>query len=89
MRPAGPFTSGDLAATASPLPSRCSAPRLLSAPPSAGNLPVKPNKYVEEWGTRREHVENEFRCGLCNGAGRAPRALWPSTLAPLAGACSC
>ncbi|EFN51950.1 hypothetical protein CHLNCDRAFT_139616 [Chlorella variabilis] len=27
----------------------------------AGNLPVKPNKFVEEWGTRREHVENEFR----------------------------
>ncbi|KAL4420814.1 hypothetical protein ABPG75_010470 [Micractinium tetrahymenae] len=27
----------------------------------AGNLPVKPNKYVEEWGVRREHIENEFR----------------------------
>lgn len=27
----------------------------------AGNLPVKPNKFVEEWATRREHLESEFR----------------------------
>ncbi len=27
---------------------------------------MKPNKYIEEWGVRREHIENEFRCGLCS-----------------------
>eukprot|EP00887_Chlorella_sp_A99_P004043 scaffold11.g4043.t1 len=27
----------------------------------AGDLPVKQNKYVESWGTMREHVENDFR----------------------------
>lgn len=35
--------------------------RSITALPAAGNLPVKPNKYVEEWGVRREHIENEFR----------------------------
>jgi hypothetical protein len=28
---------------------------------SVGNLPVKPNKYIEEWSTRRENIENEFK----------------------------
>lgn len=28
---------------------------------AVGNLPVKPNSFVESWGTRREHVENDFR----------------------------
>ena len=27
----------------------------------AGDLPVKPNKYLEQWATRREHVENDFK----------------------------
>lgn len=27
----------------------------------AGNLPVKPNKFVEEWATRRELIEQEFK----------------------------
>jgi hypothetical protein len=26
----------------------------------AGDLPVKPNKYVEDMAYRREHIENEF-----------------------------
>lgn len=26
-----------------------------------GDLPVKPNKYIEEWGTYRENVEYTFR----------------------------
>lgn len=26
-----------------------------------GNMPVKPNKYIEEWGTRREHLETEYK----------------------------
>lgn len=42
-------------------PSRCPTV-LVPAPLAAGNMPVKPNKYVEEWGVRREHIENEFRC---------------------------
>lgn len=27
----------------------------------AGDLPVKPNRFVEENGFRREHVEDEFK----------------------------
>lgn len=27
----------------------------------AGDLPVKPNKHVEDWATRREHIEDEFK----------------------------
>lgn len=27
----------------------------------AGNLPVKQNKYVEDWATRRELIEQEFK----------------------------
>lgn len=27
----------------------------------AGNLPVKPNKYIEDWATRRELIEQEFK----------------------------
>ncbi len=34
---------------------------LTPAPLPAGNLPVKTNKFVEEWGTMREHVEKDFR----------------------------
>lgn len=26
-----------------------------------GNLPVKPNKYIEAWGTKREHIEETFK----------------------------
>ena len=26
-----------------------------------GDLPAKTNRYIEEWSTRREHIENEFR----------------------------
>lgn len=46
------------------VPSASSKARLPSHPRTcllAGNLPVKPNKYVEDWGVRREHIENEFR----------------------------
>mmetsp|Transcript_28262 Transcript_28262/g.50499 ORF Transcript_28262/g.50499 Transcript_28262/m.50499 type:complete len:108 (-) Transcript_28262:262-585(-) len=27
---------------------------------SVGKLPVTPNKYVEDWGTSREHLEDGF-----------------------------
>ncbi|CAK0779354.1 hypothetical protein CVIRNUC_004752 [Coccomyxa viridis] len=27
----------------------------------AGDLPVKPNKYVESWGTKREHIEETYK----------------------------
>ena len=27
----------------------------------AGNLPVKPNKFIEDMGTRRENIEREFK----------------------------
>lgn len=27
----------------------------------AGDMPAKPNKFVEDWATRREHLEQEFR----------------------------
>ena len=27
----------------------------------AGNLPVKPNKYVEAWSTNREHIELTYK----------------------------
>lgn len=27
----------------------------------AGNLPVKANKYVEDWGTKREHIEETYK----------------------------
>ena len=30
----------------------------------AGDLPVKPNKFVEELGTRRENIEKEFKWDL-------------------------
>ena len=51
-RPTSPAAACPAAAAASP--ERC-------ALCSTGNLPVKPNKYVEDWGVRREHIENEFR----------------------------
>ncbi|CAL5218932.1 g681 [Coccomyxa viridis] len=27
----------------------------------AGDLPVKPNKFVEAWGTKREHIEETYK----------------------------
>lgn len=68
-----------------PLPAVCCLPVLRRRPPSlsqhsppavttpwlAGNMPVKPNKYIEEWGTRREHIEKEFRCGCVGSSGAA------------------
>lgn len=27
----------------------------------AGDLPFKPNKYVESWGTNREHIELTYK----------------------------
>ena len=55
------------AARPPPLPPACRRRRRRPRTPpllrlhAAGNLPVKPNKYIEEWGVRREHIENEFR----------------------------
>jgi hypothetical protein len=46
----------------------CSKARLQAKLPAGfqqkrfvGDLPVKPNKYVEDWVTYREHVEETFR----------------------------
>lgn len=40
---------------------RTGAGRSLQQQRFAGNLPVKGNKHVEDWNTRREHIENEFK----------------------------
>ena len=32
----------------------------------AGDLPVKPNKYIEDWGTYRENVEYTFKWNLAS-----------------------
>lgn len=38
-----------------------------------GDLPVKPNKHIEDWAVRREHIENEFRW---DGKTLANIGLW-------------
>lgn len=54
---------------------------------AAGNLPVKPNKFVEEWGVRREHIENEFRwdaktlTNIALWAGLFPYAIYRGCIA--------
>ncbi|KAK9842101.1 hypothetical protein WJX81_008411 [Elliptochloris bilobata] len=50
-------------------------------PPSAGlqkrralgDLPYKPNKYIEDWGTAREHIELTFKW---DGKTLRTIALW-------------
>ncbi|KAK9813107.1 hypothetical protein WJX72_009171 [[Myrmecia] bisecta] len=39
---------------------RTNNPASLQQQRFAGDLPVHPNKYVEEWATKREHVEETF-----------------------------
>ena len=38
----------------------CSRAAQLQQRRHAGDLPVKPNQHIEDWGTRRENIENEF-----------------------------
>lgn len=40
---------------------RTSRPSSLQQQRFAGDLPVKNNKHIEDWSTRREHIENEFK----------------------------
>ena len=40
---------------------RSSAPSSLQQQRHAGNLPVKPNKYIEDWHTAREHIELTYK----------------------------
>lgn len=28
---------------------------------NVGNLPIKPNKYIEEWNNHRENIEHTFK----------------------------
>jgi hypothetical protein len=44
-----------------PIAARACNPGTFVCAACAGNMPVKPNKYIEEWGTRREHLETEYK----------------------------
>ena len=51
----------------------------------AGDLPVKPNKYIEEAGLRRENIEHEFKWDgrtlikIALAAGVAPYLIYSYT----------
>lgn len=51
----------------------------------AGDLPVKPNKWIEEAGTRRENIEREFKWDgrtlikIALAAGVAPYLIYSYT----------
>lgn len=51
----------------------------------AGDLPVKPNKFIEEAGTRRENIEREFKWDgrtltkIALAAGVAPYLIYSYT----------